>query len=112
MAKTKSTGRPVAEAAVIKPKVIKPLTEKEQVKLNFINSIKKQLSEVTLPKELQLSAHEKITDTAKFFEAHLSRTSLIGSELDKPYLDRLKVALKMVGVEIKDFDKMMYKQKK
>ncbi len=111
MAKKKASGGIVAEAAVIKPKVVKPLTEKEQGKLDFINSIKKKLSEITLPKELQLSPHEKITNTAKFFDAHLSRTSLSGANVDAPYLDRLKVAFKMVGIEIENFDSIMYDSK-
>ncbi len=111
MAKSKSTGKVSAEAAVIKPKVVKPLTDKEKEKADFIDSIRKRLSKIEIPKELELSPYEKIIDTRKFFDGHLSRISLSGRNVDTPYNDRLKRVLKIVGIEIENFDVMLNNQK-
>ncbi len=104
MAKKQSITTP---SAAIKPKVVKPLTEKEKAKAEFIESIRKRISDIELPKELRLSSYENIINTAKFFDNHLSRISLSGREIDKPYNDRLKQALKLIGIEIENFDKML-----
>jgi hypothetical protein len=71
-------------------------------KAAMLEAIRLRLLAMELPKELQLSPHEKITDVTKFFDAHLAVVLRNSSDTYKPYSDRLKQALAMVGIDIKE----------
>jgi hypothetical protein len=78
----------------------------------LINAIKKKLTETELPKEFMLEDWAKVTDVKKFFDSHLS-VVLNGSEKSaKPYAERLKKGLKIVGININELSKQLKTQKK
>lgn len=72
----------------------------------IINAIRKKLSETEMPKEIMLEKWARVTDTKKFFETHLSVIENQTSErVIEPASDRLKKALLIVGIDIKEIVK-------
>ncbi len=89
---------------VAKPKVI---TKEYTERLVLVDAIKKRLSEIQLPQELQLDSCSLIRNLPLFFDAHLSRVLFMEGEVVKPYSERLKKALIMVGVDINEVIKSL-----
>ncbi len=89
---------------VSKPKVV---TKEYAERSVLVDALKKRLSEIQLPKELQLESYAKINNLPLFFDAHLSRVLFMEGEIVKPYSERLKKALIMVGVDINEIIKSL-----
>lgn len=75
----------------------------------LINAIKKKLSETELPKEFMLEDWAKVTDVNKFFNSHLSVVLKDNDNTSKPYAERLKKGLKIVGININELAKTIKK---
>lgn len=75
----------------------------------LINAIKKKLSETELPKEFMLEDWAKVTDVNKFFDSHLSVVLKDNDNTSKPYAERLKKGLKIVGININELAKTIKK---
>ena len=79
----------------------KPIQKPKAVdKKLLVDSIRRSLDAIELPKELCLEEWAKITDTKKFFDSHLSIIEEKEGLLQKTYAERLKKALKLVGINI------------
>jgi hypothetical protein len=80
----------------------KPLNNKPKKvdKSLLLKEVKVRLSKMELPKELQLEPHSKITDVNKFLESHLSVVENSDNPVFKPYSDRLKKVLGLLGIDL------------
>ncbi len=74
-------------------------------KEDLIFSIRKKLSETELPKEFILEKWAKVTDVNKFFDSHLLVVLNNNEKTSKPYAERLKKGLKIVGININELAK-------
>ena len=83
----------------------KPINTKEPL----ILAIKKKLFETELPKEFMLENWVKVTDVNKFFDSHLSIILKDDNNTSKPYAERLKKGLKIVGININELAKSIKK---
>lgn len=80
----------------------KPIQKPKAVdKKLLIASIRKSLDAIELPKEMSLEKWAYITDVKKFFDSHLSVVESKEGLPQKPYAERLKKALSLVGIDIK-----------
>lgn len=86
----------------------KPINTKEPL----IMAIRKKLSETELPKEFMLEDWAKVTDVNKFFNSHLSIVLKDNDNTLKPYAERLKKGLKIVGININELAKTIKTTKK
>ncbi len=82
---------------VAKPKVV---TKEYLQRLALVEAIKERLSLMELPNTLELDTCSIITDLPLFFDAHLARVLFMEGDIVKPYSERLKKALSMVGIDI------------
>lgn len=71
----------------------------------LIMAIRKKLSETELPKEFILEDWAKVTDVNKFFDSHLSVVLNSTTDISKPYSERLKKGLSIVGININELAK-------
>ena len=78
-------------------------------KLLLLQAIRKKLSETELPKELDLEPYAHIFDLPLWFENHIRTIECQDPELAEPCAERLKKALAMVGIDIKELAKTIKK---
>jgi hypothetical protein len=80
----------------------KPIQKPKVVdKKLLIASIRKSLEATELPKEMRLDKSAYITDVKKFFDSHLSVVESKEGLPQKPYAERFKRSLLLVGIDIK-----------
>jgi hypothetical protein len=80
----------------------KPIQKPKAVdKKLLVDAIRKSLDAIQLPNEMYLEKCARVTDVKKFFASHLSVIEDKEGLLQKPYADRLKKALTIVGIDIK-----------
>jgi hypothetical protein len=71
----------------------------------LIMAIRKKLSETKLPKEFMLEDWVTVIDVNKFFDSHLSVVLNSTTDVSKPYSERLKKGLSIVGININEIAK-------
>ena len=94
-----------------KTTVNKPQSKKVDKKL-LLAEVRSRLSKMDLPKELQLEAWAKITDVSKFLESHISVVENSDNDFTKPYAERLKKALGMLGIDLTAIAKELMNENK
>lgn len=72
----------------------------------LLQEVKRILSEMELPKEIQLEPHAKITDVRLFLDSHISVIGQEG-EVVKPYAERFKKVLGILGVDLNEIAKKL-----
>ena len=77
------------------------MSEKEPL----VMAIRKKLSETELPKEFMLEDWVTVIDVNKFFDSHLSVVLNSTTDISKPYSERLKKGLSIVGININEIAK-------
>ena len=93
-----------------KTTVNKPQSKKVDKKL-LLAEVRSRLSKMELPKEIQLEAWAKITDVNKFLESHISVVEKSDNQNTKPYAERLKKALGLLGVDLTTIAKELMESK-
>ena len=71
----------------------------------LVMAIRKKLSETELPKEFMLEDWVTVIDVNKFFDSHLSVVLNSTTDISKPYSERLKKGLSIVGININEIAK-------
>ena len=78
----------------------------------LLAEVRNRLSKMELPKEIQLEAWAKITDVNKFLESHISVVENSDNDITKPYAERLKKALGMLGIDLTAIAKELMNENK
>lgn len=78
-------------------------------KIALLNAIREVLSKTELPQQLRLEEWSLIVDVPKFFESHLAVIEHQCDEVAEPCADRLKKALSLLGIDIKEIAKTIKK---
>ena len=84
---------------------VKPTAEK----LALLKSIKEALSKIKLPETIQLDSVTVIVDVPLFFDTHLQVIEKQHPDQSEPCADRLKKALIILGIDIKELAKKVPK---
>jgi len=78
-------------------------------KVALLNAIREVLSKTELPQQLRLEEWSLIIDLPKFFDSHLRIIEHQSDEVAEPCADRLKKALSLLGIDIKEIAKTIKK---
>ena len=73
----------------------------------LLQEVKRILSEMELPKEIQLEPYAKITDVRLFLDSHISVINRQEGEVVKPYAERFKKVLGILGVDLNEIAKKL-----
>jgi hypothetical protein len=83
----------------------KPINNKEPL----IMAIRKKLAETDIPKQFMLEDWVNVTDSTKFFDSHLSIILNNNEKISKPFSERLKKGLKILGININELSREIKK---